>query len=208
MLAPAQGHTVEENQRALEDLLQRFKSTPPDPQSLARAKAQGRANLVRRMASNSDLARLLAFVSANYGDWRKLFTTLDDLDQVKAEDVQRAANRYFVATGRTTVSTVLPGQSSAPPSTGAQDRRSAMKIFLGILLLAAAARAQVGGIPGSGRGGTQPLLPRPHPPPPHAAGSLQQRRPLPALLRPRTSSTRRCAPSRRPMPPPSRCQTA
>ena len=65
------------------------------------------------MTSNSELAHLLAFVSANYGDWRKLFTTLDDLDQVKAEDVQRAANRYFVATGRTTVSTVLPGQSSA-----------------------------------------------------------------------------------------------
>jgi predicted Zn-dependent peptidase len=115
-LAPAQGHNVEENQRALEDLLQRFKSTPPDAQSLARAKAQGRANVVRRMTSNSELAHLLAFVSANYGDWRKLFTTLDDLDQVKAEDVQRAAVRYFVATGRTTVSTTLPGQSGAPPA--------------------------------------------------------------------------------------------
>jgi predicted Zn-dependent peptidase len=114
MMAPAQGHTVEENQRALEDLLQRFKSTPPDPQSLARAKAQGRATFVRRMTSNSELARVLAFVSTNYGDWRKLFTTLDDLDQVKPDDVQRAASRYFVATGRTTVSTVLPGQSTTP----------------------------------------------------------------------------------------------
>ena len=116
VLAPAQGRTVEENQRALEDLLQRFKSTPPDPQLLARAKAQGRANIVRRMTNNSELARLLASVSANYGDWRKLFTTLDDLDQVKAEDVQRAANRSFVVTGRTTVSTALPGQSGAPPT--------------------------------------------------------------------------------------------
>jgi predicted Zn-dependent peptidase len=116
MLSPAQGHNVEENQRALEELLQRFKSTPPDPQSLARAKTQGRANVIRRMTSNRDLAHLLAFVSANYGDWRKLFTTLDDLDQVKAEDVQRAAVRYFVATGRTTVSTTLPGQSGAPPA--------------------------------------------------------------------------------------------
>jgi predicted Zn-dependent peptidase len=120
-LAPAQGHTVEENQRALEDLLQRVKSTPPDPQSLARAKAQGRANIVRRMTSNSELAHLLAFVSANNGDWRKLFTTLDDLDQVKAEDVQRAANRCFVVTGRTTVSTTLPGQSGVPP---ASERRT------------------------------------------------------------------------------------
>ena len=35
--------------------------------------------------------------------------------QVKAGDIQRAAARYFAATGRTTVYTVLPGQSSAPP---------------------------------------------------------------------------------------------
>ncbi|MCX6630525.1 MAG: insulinase family protein, partial [Candidatus Solibacter sp.] len=117
LLAPAQGRTVEENQRALEDLLQRLKSTPVDPQLLARAKAQGRANLVRRMSSNRDLAGLLALHSAGYGDWRRLFTTLDDLKQVSPADVQRAANRYFVATGRTTVYTAQPGQSNAPRKT-------------------------------------------------------------------------------------------
>jgi predicted Zn-dependent peptidase len=116
LLAPAQGRTVEENQQGLEDLLQRFKSTPIDPQLLARAKAQGRANFVRQMTSNRDIAGLLALYAASYGDWRKLFGTLDDLDKVKPEDVQRAANRYFVATGRTTVQSVLPGQSNAPPS--------------------------------------------------------------------------------------------
>ena len=124
LLVPAQGHTVEENQRALEDLLQRFKSTPVDPQLLARAKAQGRANLVRRMSSNRDLAGLLALHAASYGDWRKLFTALDDLNQVKAEDVQRAANRYFVATGRTTVYTVLPGQSNAAPPPKPPERKT------------------------------------------------------------------------------------
>ena len=124
LLVPAQGHTVEENQRALEDLLQRFKSTPVDPQLLARAKAQGRANFIRRMTSNRDLAGLLALYSASYGDWRKLFTTLDDLNQVKPEDVQRAANRYFVATGRTTVYTVLPGQSNAPPPPKPPERKT------------------------------------------------------------------------------------
>ena len=124
MLVPAQGRTVEENQRALEDLLQRFKSTPVDPQLVARAKAQGRANLVRRMTSNRDLAGLLALHAASYGDWRKLFTTLDDLDKVKPEDVQRAANRYFVATGRTTVQTVPPGQSNAPPPPKPPERKT------------------------------------------------------------------------------------
>jgi predicted Zn-dependent peptidase len=112
-LMPAPGHTVEENQRALEELLQRFKSAAIDPQILARAKAHGRANLLRRMTSNSELAGLLALHAASYGDWRKLFTLLDDLDQAKASDVLRAANRYLIASGRTTVYTVPPGQSGA-----------------------------------------------------------------------------------------------
>jgi predicted Zn-dependent peptidase len=115
---------VEENQRALEELLQRFKSTPIEQQVLQRVKAQGRASLVRRMSSNADLAGLLALYSASYGDWRKLFTALDDLNQVKAEDVQRAAIRYFVATGRTTVQTVFPGQSNAAPPPRPPERRT------------------------------------------------------------------------------------
>jgi predicted Zn-dependent peptidase len=76
------------------------------------------------MSNNTDLAGLLALYAASYGDWRKLFTALDDLNQVKAEDVMRAANRYFVATGRTTVQTVLPGQSNAMPLPRVPERRT------------------------------------------------------------------------------------
>jgi predicted Zn-dependent peptidase len=123
-LTPAPGRTVEENQGALEDLLQRFKATPPDPQLLARAKAQGRATMIRRMTSNRDLAGMLALHSATYGDWHKLFTVLDELNGVRPEDVQRAANRYFVATGRTTVYTVLPGQSHAAPPPKPPERKT------------------------------------------------------------------------------------
>ena len=124
LLVPAPGHTVEETQRALEDLLQRLKSTALDPLLLARAKAQARANLLHEMSNNRSLAGLLAFHSASYGDWHRLFTTLDDLNQVSPADVQRAANRCFVAAGRTTVYTVLPGQSDAPPPPKPPERKS------------------------------------------------------------------------------------
>ena len=123
LLMPAPGRTVEENLRGLEEVLGRLKSGPLDPQSLARAKAQGRANFVRRITSNRDLASMLAFQSANYGDWRKLFTSLEDMNRLKPEDVQRVAGRYFVATGRTTVYIVPPGQSNAPPAAKAAERR-------------------------------------------------------------------------------------
>lgn len=113
-LTPAQGRTVEENQNALDDMLRRIKSTPLDPLLVTRAKAMGRANLIRRMNSNHEMAALLALHAGSYGDWHRIFTQLDDLSKIRAEDLQRVANRYFVATGRTTVYSVPPGQSNAP----------------------------------------------------------------------------------------------
>ena len=116
MLVPAPGRSVDENQKALDDMLARFKATPLDPQLVARAKAMGRANLIRRMNSNPDMAALLALHAGSFGDWRRLFTQLDDLNKVRADDLQRVASRYFVATGRTTLYSVPPGQSNAPPA--------------------------------------------------------------------------------------------
>jgi predicted Zn-dependent peptidase len=115
LLVPVQSRTVEENRRALDDVLERLKSVAPDALSLARAQAQSRANLIRRMTGNRDLAAMLALHAAGRGDWRKLFTTLEDLAKVTPQDVRRAAGRCFVATGRTTVYTVPPGQSDARP---------------------------------------------------------------------------------------------
>lgn len=115
-LVPAQGRTVEENVRGLEDLLQRFKSVLIDPQNLARAKAQLRSTFLRRITTNDDMAKLLATYHANYGDWRKMFTSMDELSKVTADSVQRAAEKYLVATGRTVAYTVAPGQSNLPPA--------------------------------------------------------------------------------------------
>ena len=113
-LVPAQGHSVEDVQRALEELLRRFEATPLDPQMVARAKLLARANMIRRISNNEDLAGLLALHAGSYGDWRRLFTQLDELAKLTPGDLQRAASRYFVPTGRTTVYSVLPGQSDAP----------------------------------------------------------------------------------------------
>jgi predicted Zn-dependent peptidase len=118
---------VEENQHALEDMLRRVKTTPLEPMLLARAKAMGRANLIRRMTSNREMAALLALHAGSYGDWHKLFTQLDDLSKVRAEDLQRAASRYFVATGRTTLYSVQPGQSDAAPAKAPERKSGGMK---------------------------------------------------------------------------------
>ena len=57
MIVPAPGHSIEENQRAFDDLLLRFKSTLMDQAALDRAKAQVRAIFMRRVAANDDVAK-------------------------------------------------------------------------------------------------------------------------------------------------------
>ncbi len=112
-LAPALGHTVEENSKAFYDILERFKAQKVDAESLARVKTKTRAGLIRRLASNSGLAALLPAYYANYGDWRKLFTGLQDIDKVTADDVQRVARQYFVTENRTVAYTVQPPKPQA-----------------------------------------------------------------------------------------------
>jgi predicted Zn-dependent peptidase len=115
-LAPAQGRNVAENQKALDDLLDRFKSQKVDAQTLARVKALARMQVLRRLDSNPELASLLTAYYANYGDWRKLFTALDDYNKVTAEDVQRIARVYFVPQNRTIAFVTPPSRSGQQPT--------------------------------------------------------------------------------------------
>jgi predicted Zn-dependent peptidase len=110
-LAPALGHTVEENQKALDELLERFKAQKVDAETLARVKTKTRAGVLRRLDNNAGLAALLAANYGAYGDWRKLFTSLDELDHVTADDVQRVARQYFTTASRTVSYTVAPAAS-------------------------------------------------------------------------------------------------
>jgi predicted Zn-dependent peptidase len=113
-LVPSQGHTNEENEKELDTVLANFKNTLVDDATLARTKTKTRAGLIRQLDSNSGLAQLLSSYQANYGDWRKLFTSIDDIDKVTAADVQRVARQYFVPENRTIAVTYRPAQGSAP----------------------------------------------------------------------------------------------
>ena len=100
-LVPALGKSLEENEKAFDAVLDRLRKDPIDAASLQRVKAKTRGNLIRQLDSNSGLAQLLASAYANYGDWRKIFTELDEVDKVTAQDVQRVANQYLTASNRT-----------------------------------------------------------------------------------------------------------
>jgi len=114
-VAPAQGRGVDENLKAMDDLLERFKAQKVDGAALARVKAQARVKVLDQLADNAQLASLVASYQAGYGDWRKLFTTLDDYAKVSANDVQRVARQYLVM-GNRTLAYTTPPPSPAPPA--------------------------------------------------------------------------------------------
>jgi len=115
-LAPAMGHSTADNEKAFYDLLDRFQAQKVDAVTLARVKTKTRADLIRRLASNSGLASLLTAYYAIYGDWTKLFTSLDDLDKVTSDDVQRVSRQYFIPENRTVAYLIAP----KPHAGGAQ----------------------------------------------------------------------------------------
>jgi len=117
-LLPAEGHSSEENEKELDQVIANFKNTTVDETTLARTKTKTRAGLIRTLDSNAGLAQLLSSFQANYGDWRKLFTSIDDIDKVTAADVQRVARQYLTPDNRTIALTYAP--ASAPAGGGAK----------------------------------------------------------------------------------------
>ncbi len=120
---PALGHTVVENEKTLDEILDRFKNEKVDAETLARVKTKTRAGLIRRLDNNADLAQLLTDYYIGYGDWRKLFTSLDEVDKVTADDVQRVARKYFVTNARTIAFDFQPPQNPPPAPVQAREKQ-------------------------------------------------------------------------------------
>lgn len=110
---PNAGRTVEENEEAIYGILEKLKKEKVDEATLARVKTKIRASLIRQLDSNSGMASQLTHYYVNYGNWRKLFTGIEEINKVTADDVQRVARKYFFEDNRTVAFTVKPKAGEA-----------------------------------------------------------------------------------------------
>jgi predicted Zn-dependent peptidase len=109
-IIPSTGHSMEENEKALYGIIEHVKKDKVDDATIARVRIKLRAGLIRKLDSNSGLASELCDYSANFGDWRKLFTQLQEYDKVTADDVQRVAQKYLIENTRTVAYTQAPAE--------------------------------------------------------------------------------------------------
>lgn len=92
---PNRGLGVDTLETVIHEEIQKVKDGDITQQELDRARTNARASLVRSLDSNSGLAQSFASTEAQQGDWRKVFTDLDELNEVTLQDLQRVANTYF-----------------------------------------------------------------------------------------------------------------
>ena len=118
---PAAGHTVEENEQAMYEVIDRIRIEKVDADTLQMVKTKARASLIRGLNNNAGLAGALAANHVAYGDWRQMFRRLDEINRVTADDVRRVAKEYFLREHRTVAYSVKPSaeeESSGEESSG------------------------------------------------------------------------------------------
>jgi predicted Zn-dependent peptidase len=109
-VVPNMGKTVEETETAALALVEKIK-VGVDPVALERVKTKMRAGLIRRLDSNSGLAAELTSYHVAYGTWKKMFTEIEEIQRIQADDVMRAAKKYLTKEGRTVTWTYQPKEA-------------------------------------------------------------------------------------------------
>jgi predicted Zn-dependent peptidase len=97
----AQGHSLSELEAALHGEIEALRQELVASEELERVKNQARVSLLRALDSNSGMARLLVSYDVKTGDWRNLFSEIDRLEAVTAEDIRRVAQKTFTPENRT-----------------------------------------------------------------------------------------------------------
>lgn len=115
--APNLDRSLDDCEKPLFAIIDRLKTEKVDDATLRRVRTTLRAELVGKLESDQTLAAELASTQGVYGDWRKLFTQIDEFDKVTADDVLRVANEYLKPETRTVfrMTPAPPGDKDPKP---------------------------------------------------------------------------------------------
>lgn len=72
-------------------------------EEVEKIKARAKSSFINGLTSNAGLAIQLAGYQNDWGSWKELFKTLDRINAVTPEDIQRVAQKYLTAKNRTVV---------------------------------------------------------------------------------------------------------
>ena len=97
---PTPGHTPGELRDAMRSEIERLKTEDVSDAELQTVKTRVKAELLRVLGSNVQLAQQFALGQSLFGDWRYYFQEVNRIGQVTKADIRRVANETFVAGNR------------------------------------------------------------------------------------------------------------
>jgi predicted Zn-dependent peptidase len=100
---PTPGHTNQEIEDEVFAQIKILQDSLVPADELEKIKARAKAGFIQGLNSNQGLAGSLANYQTDWRDWRQMFHELDRINAVTAEDIQRAARKYFQRTNCTIV---------------------------------------------------------------------------------------------------------
>lgn len=98
---PNRGVELSKIEQTIDEEIEKVKNGAITRAELDRARTKARADLVRSLDNNSGLALSLAKNEAQMGNWRTVFTRLEELEKVTLDDLQRVAKTYLTKDNRT-----------------------------------------------------------------------------------------------------------
>src|SRR5262249_24292390 len=98
---PRTGMAIERVEKTLYEELYKVQTTVIEEHELQKAKNIAAADFYRSMKTINGKANVLGTYDVVFGDYHKLFTAVDLINQVTPEEVQRVARKYFGARNRT-----------------------------------------------------------------------------------------------------------
>ncbi|MEL7832373.1 pitrilysin family protein [Fodinibius sp. Rm-B-1B1-1] len=110
---PNQDVGVDTLETSILEEIEKIKDGEISQEALDRARTNARANLIRSLNSNSGLASSLASAENLRGDWRKVFTDIEELNKVTIDDIQRVAKEYLTKDNRTVGAIVTEDDNSS-----------------------------------------------------------------------------------------------
>jgi predicted Zn-dependent peptidase len=100
-VVPAQDVTAEECEAEIYSEIEKLKDEPIPDEELEKIKARAKAAFINQLSSRNGMAGQLLLAQNLFGDWKELFTSLDKINAVTAEDIQRVAKKTFSRNNRT-----------------------------------------------------------------------------------------------------------
>jgi len=99
--SPRHPHSLAELEAALVKELESLKKEPVPARELDRVKNTIKADFIRSLDTNAELASMLSYFESVAGDYRYIINSIQIIDKITSDDILRVARKYFTDDNKT-----------------------------------------------------------------------------------------------------------